>query len=559
MPKTILNELQKCLSTFNETSELNKLEQLQALSQLPIKGLKEINQYHTILLFILGYCESERLQKKALQEMERLCNSLTKLNAWHLQSLTGSGIAFTTTEGAYSLSLIKYFAQNHPSIIAFHSFDKSGIHPKEILKPILNELEFELISDEKLNAQKWIEKASGTKNKNEILLWLVHSFEQLNTDEFTKDYLFESLKLYISFNPQINNKSNFLYNKNFSKSFGNLSFIKPFYHSEGLLKRFDEKEIVHKRMPSAKKLSSNQKKEIIEKSRIALLLLNRETDPITYCNEDGINYYELEHGLSIALFSMLPQRRFPLESYIGFMMFKNGYPMAYGGGWLLGNRSLLGINIFEAYRGGESAFVFSQLLRTYKQCFGANYFEVEPYQFGKNNPEGIQSGAFWFYYRFGFRPVDKELYKLAENEFGKIQNNKTYRSSFDTLRLFTKSNLAVNFGNQETPINPGKISSYITSQIAERFNGNRIKALNWCIIETCKALNIERKNLNSTEIFSLKKLAPFAAFCLKPNLSEKEIQLLKQLVLAKAASEFNYISISKKINFNAILKTEFHS
>ena len=166
---------------------------------------------------------------------------------------------------------------------------------------------------------------------------------------------------------------------------------------------------------------------------------------------------------------MLPERRLPLESYIGFMMFKNGYPMAYGGGWLFGKRSLLGINIFEAFRGGESAFVFAQLLRTYKNAFGADYFEVEPYQFGKDNPEGLQSGAFWFYYRFGFRPVDEALNKLATEESKRIQSEKGYRSPISTLKLFTKSNVCVNFSGNQKPINPSEISKYISVQIVKQF------------------------------------------------------------------------------------------
>jgi hypothetical protein len=61
--------------------------------------------------------------------------------------------------------------------------------------------------------------------------------------------------------------------------------------------------------------------------------------------------------------------------------------------------TLFSTSFFESFRGGESAFVFSQLLRSYKQSFGANYFEVEPYQFGKNNPEGLNA---WYITSPGF-------------------------------------------------------------------------------------------------------------------------------------------------------------
>jgi hypothetical protein len=268
-------------------------------------------------------------------------------------------------------------------------------------------------------------------------------------------------------------------------------------------------------------------------------------------------YYELEHGLSIALFSILPERRLPLESYIGFMMFKNGYPMAYGGGWLFGNRSLLGINIFESFRGGESAFVFSQLLRSYKQSFGANYFEVEPYQFGKNNPEGLKSGAFWFYYRFGFRPIDKDLNNLASKEAEKINNTKGYRTSIETLKRFTNSNLAVNFKHEQLPVNPSVISEYISNQIKLKFKGDRSAAEKWSLAVLKTDIGIDFSKATKSEKIGINKLGLFIAFCVQTKkLSASKKIKIKEFVLEKGKSEFKYIEICNSIYFKKLLVVE---
>ena len=137
----------------------------------------------------------------------------------------------------------------------------------------------------------------------------------------------------------------------------------------------------------------------------SMAITARETDPTTYMDAGSLKVYHLERGVSIATYSMIPSRQLPLESYIGYTAFKNGFPVAYGGFWVFGDRSNFGINIFESYRSGESGFVMIQLLRVFRQVFHIKTFEVEPYQFGLDNPEGIVSGAFWFYYRFGFRPA----------------------------------------------------------------------------------------------------------------------------------------------------------
>ena len=71
---------------------------------------------------------------------------------------------------------------------------------------------------------------------------------------------------------------------------------------------------------------------------------------------------------------MKPSRRLPFESYIGYLAFKNGLPVAYGGGWIFFRRCKFGINVLDAYRGGEAAFLFAQLMRVYHQHFQCKSF-----------------------------------------------------------------------------------------------------------------------------------------------------------------------------------------
>ncbi len=531
------SELKKAAPVFNETSAVFKNDLLVACSQEKLSDIKTIRQYHDTLLFLLSYPENASLKMLAQNEMIRIADSIFQLSDSKKEKLDLSGLAFTNTHGGFSIALIKWLLKEYPGMASIHSFDEEGVHPREVLKHALGEMEFELASDEKLKPEAWIAKASGTKNKGKQLQWFANQFENINASDLIKDQLLDSLKLYVTIEPK---------QENFSRSFGNLKPSQTYFHTSGILKKFDEAALINKKLPTPKKLSPQQKSEIINCSRVALCLLNRETDPVTYCNEDGLLYYELEHGLSIALFSMLPERRLPLESYIGFMMFKNGYPMAYGGGWVFGKRSLLGINIFEAFRGGESAFVFAQLLRTYKNAFGADYFEVEPYQFGKDNPEGLQSGAFWFYYRFGFRPVDEQLNKLATEEFQKIQKDKTYRSPISTLKLFTKSNVCVHFAGNQKPINPADISKYISQQIVKQFNGDRTAAEKYCNAKLKKELNITISAKNP----GIKKLNLFYGLCLDTNrLSGSDKTKIKKLILEKGINEFEYIKLLNQIRF----------
>lgn len=536
-----LDQLLKVYTDLSKEATEQKIQLLEQCSGIQLTKITDVKQYHDVLLFLSAYAENKQILSHAKEEMNRLCDTAINLTETKKEQLTNGGIAFTETQGTFSFVLMKWLLSQYPDEISIHSFDEAGAHPKDLLKHGLNEMEFELIGDEELSKLKWLEKVSGFKNKKDILKWLLTRIDEMQLEPVLKEQLFESLKLYITIQPV---------HPQFSRSFGSIAIGNRYFHENGLLKKFNELELINKKLPAEKKLSTEQKEDVLKTARIALALLNRETDPVTYGTADGVKVYDLEHGLSIALFSINPQLRLPIESYMGFMMFKNGHPMSYGGAWLFGKRSLIGINIFEAFRGGESAFVFAQLLRTYKQAFGAEQFEVEPYQFGKNNPEGLKSGAFWFYHRFGFRPLDEKLFKLAEEEHQKIVGTKGYRSSIDILKQFTKSNLGVNFGKSKESLKPSHISHFITYSIAKHFKGDRSLVYKWSQDVLKKELGITYSKLNKEEQYGFKKLSVFAALCLNlQKLTTTDKAILIKLIKEKGSSEFNYCHTYNKFPF----------
>lgn len=214
--------------------------------------------------------------------------------------------------------------------------------------------------------------------------------------------------------------------------------------------------------------------------RGALAMSLRETDPVTYAHEEEVELFDMGRGVDIALYPMIPGRRLPLESYVGYIAFKNRIPIAYGGGWIFLHRSKIGINVFPAFRGGESAFLFCQILRLYHHHYNVKRFIVEPYQVGKNNTEGLRSGAFWFYYRFGFRPSIEKLQELASKEFEMIHADKNYRTPLSVMKQLANSNLELNLSPEKkyADADPLKISEAVTQFINDRFLGNRGKQTN---------------------------------------------------------------------------------
>jgi hypothetical protein len=540
MASQTLVMLSHTLSDFSSEAQQQKISLMNEMRREKLT-VTELKNYHDKLLFLSAYADNPQVKNAAGDELSRI-SELVNTNRYQ-NSLLNSGIAFAPVQSTYTLALVKWLLKTFPGTVSFHSFDEGAPHPKDIFKYFLPQEEFELVFDDTLNPLKWLCKASGTTVPNKQIEWIVNCFESSNSSPAVQEFFFESLKVYVEINPN---------DLQFSRSFGKLSLKNQYYHSAPLLKKFDERKLITSSLPAEIKLTGNQRKEIISTARVALCLLQRETDPITYTEKENIKFFELERGLSIALFSMDEEQRLSLESYIGFMMFKNGYPMSYGGAWLFGKRALIGINIFEAYRGGESAVVFAQLLRTYHNAFAVEYFEVEPYQFGKKNPEGIKSGAFWFYYRFGFRPVSEELRDLSLSEHQKIVSQKGYRSSFDTLKKFTGGNLFLNLGECTTLVNPSDLSRFLTQKINQDFNGNRKCA----ILASNKIL--KEAGLFAPETKSgILKLGLFIAFCLDlKNIKTKDKELLKKLLKAKVNDEYVYVSCLNEFSFEKNLNAD---
>ena len=85
-------------------------------------------------------------------------------------------------------------------------------------------------------------------------------------------------------------------------------------------------------------------------------------------------------------------------------------------------------------RGGGAARLFARTLALARALLGARSFTIEPYQLGRENDEAIDSGAWWFYYKLGFRPRNRALLAIARRELARMKRDPRYRSPKQTLR-----------------------------------------------------------------------------------------------------------------------------
>lgn len=457
--KQHITALQQVYHKFDESSNASKRTLLELIRLLPLPLNKSLLEYYNMLMFVCAHPFDAEILASAENELQRIALCVKKSTRADKKKYVNSGLPHTAVVSTFSHDLLKWMRDNKNYTVHLDSFAATKEKINTALQFTLPAIEKEITTLD-LSINQLFEKLGVSKEGR--IEFLLNEFDKLEQQTYIKDDYFNGLGMYV--NVQTKNQS-------LSKAFNRITPTNVYFQKD-IIKNFDHLALFNSPLPKPKKLNVQQLRELDEAIKNALMVLQRETDPVTYIDETSIRLYELERGISIAIYGMKPERQLPLESYVGYTLFKNGFPAAYGGGWVFGKRSLFGINIFEAMRGGESGYMMCQLLRVYRQAFGVDYFEVEPYQYGKGNPEGIQSGAFWFYYRFGFRPVDAQLRLLAEEEAGKIAATKGYRSSEEVLKRFTQSNIVLNFQKQ-CPVSLWDIRAKVTAMIADEFKGNR--------------------------------------------------------------------------------------
>ncbi len=195
-------------------------------------------------------------------------------------------------------------------------------------------------------------------------------------------------------------------------------------------------------LDAIERLPRRRAARVIDVARSALAARCREVHAMNQANPDEVYLAELGEGVQLAVIGVLPAQRLLLEANYGYVLLSNGVPIGYGGVSPLFRQANTGINVFDPFRGSEATYLWAQTLRAFRSLFGVRRFIVNGYQFGAGNAEAIASGAYWFYYRLGFRPTSTEHRRLAEAEAARLQRDGG-RSPAATLRQLARGDLVL--------------------------------------------------------------------------------------------------------------------
>ena len=430
-----LTQLEACRYRFTrgEASLVAKL--LNRLDAARFRDTASLIRFHETLLFLRAFPHSPsvvRITERILNRFHKKVDALRHAGADmdDFDTFEYSGLAGTQMEDTLSFDVANWLVKRMPGKveIAWDNYEPGrqlgNTGPR--FAPLLED---DACVEADTPWRQWLEAASGKKNAR--VAWLIERFEKLPMAPPEKAELYESLRVPLRWSLE---NSAVTRTRNWKRA------PSVFYHSDAdgtpLISRSQVSLAAElaRRPPKLTKLSRKQGAEVMDLIREVMLVRYRELYGTTLGDPVSVGRADVGRGVSIYLWNLPPDRRLPLRAYVAGLTLKNGVPINYIEAIGLCEWMEVGFNTFYTFRGGEAGWIYAQVLRSLCHMMGTTCVSVYPYQLGHDNDEAIESGAFWFYRKLGFRPGRAELQKLAEHEEAKIAADSRYRTPVRTLK-----------------------------------------------------------------------------------------------------------------------------
>jgi hypothetical protein len=545
----LLGLLNSAKNRFTPADRETKAKALRTLEDREIRDVASLVQFHETLCFLRAYPDSPevlRLVEKALEGFGARVDFLKATGRpADLKKLRDTGIAHTTVFYPYPHAMAKWLVEHFPADVEMDWEDDAGIDKIQAILPlVVAYAENDALDDERVPLREWVKTAKGTREMSD-LQWLLELLDRSPLPPGTVRTLYDGAELLLGWE---------LRDATASRTLAKFPASRIFYHRDPLKRgQIDFTREIQRPLPSLKVVPPGTATVLINLFRSALCVRNRELHPLLYANPLDVLVADVGRGLRIVLVGVVPEFRLPLEAYYSFLVLKNGVPVSYGGGGPLLDRLEIAGNIFESFRQGESVYLYSQVFRAYHHLCGSRHFLVTRYQVGYENEEALQSGAFWFYHKLGFRPVDPGVFTLSEEEHSRIQANPSYRSSRETLERLAESDMVLSLegraGDAFRDLQQGNIGLRVTQDISRRLGANRAAAVRGIAQQVARILGVPGwRRWPGPEQVALERLSP--VLVLIPDLAQwspAEKRSLVQVIRAKGGkSEAAYVGLLRE-------------
>jgi hypothetical protein len=536
----LLAELEQLKRRFGITPrQLEK--KLRSLGSCEIDDAGDLIRLHETFLFLRAYPANLRVLKQVEEilktfepRVSRLRDAEVDLSA--LDDPEMSGIAGTTVTSNFSYAIVRWLVARFPAQVSidwdwFEEEERFGATMPRFL-PLLEE---DAMVEAHVPYRDWLRAAKGRTNE---LVWLIERFESLKIAARARAELYDSLKIHVCWQ----------FGFPVSRTGMRLSERRTsFYHDRPLIARRDVSlaaELASPPIP-VERLSPALGEKILDMARETSAVRYRELHGFTFGDSRCVLRAALGRGTEAFVVGVPGEHRLPLRAYHAALVFKNSVPVAYFEGLSLFERMESGFNLYYTFREGETAWLYARILRLMNQLLGVNVFSIDPYQAGHENEEGIESGAFWFYRKLGFRPVQPELMKLTLSEERKLSADPRRRTSARTLRKLAAGHLLFETPPLSTPAHAGvwdrfqvrNVGLAVQRRMAREFDGDaqRMRAHSLDFVE--RVLDVRLSDFPDHKRIVCENLALVLAMIPMRNWKSADKQLAARIIQAKSGGD----------------------
>lgn len=544
----LLDKLDEAKRQFGPGADKLIAQILKRLAKRKIDDPNALIRFHEILLFISAYPQSAQVKKIADSLLGSFAPRVTALkeagvDLSPLETPEVSGIIGTFVSDTFTFPIVRWLVRRQPARVGLDwEWFEDENRLAETWPRFMPLLEEDSSVEANVPYQAWLRAAKGTGVED--LIWLVQRFESLRLTDKEKAELFDSQKLYVRWTPAYRA----------SRTGMRLPARKIFYHRSPLIRRreISLKQELEAPPPDLKQLNSKRGEAVLDIAREASTVRYRELYGFTHGDPTRVFSADLGRGVEAFITALPPYWRLPLRAYHAAMFFKNGVPVGYFEGLSLFERMESGFNLYYSFRDGETAWLYARTLNIFRHLLGVTAFAIDPYQIGYENEEGIESGAFWFYRKLGFRPTNTDVVKLVSQEEDRLANRSNHRSSSATLRKLAKGAMIFELDQRKAGdwdrFQVRNIGLAVQRRMGLEFKGDAERMCADAMEKLSRVLGIRINKLPKAELSAFANFA--TTLSLVKNVrdwSSSEKKLLARIIQAKArADESSYLKLMQQ-------------
>jgi len=472
-------------SAYGGDAGNRKLALLKALERRQLPGARAVERLHEFLCYLRAYPDNPAVLALATRMLAGFARRADLRRQRH--ALADTGIAGTATHYVFFWFTAQWLARRWPGRlrIDWKAFDRKSRSDLEgLLHLLLPYSETPAIDAADMPLRRFL---SALKSSEETdAAFLVRRFETIHPSPFGRETLYERIGIPLVLAPGPGTPS---------RTLAAHETGTPVFQTRPLDRSRPDLLIELKRPPAVIRTPGpREADDLITLAREAMVTRARDLDNFIHADRQDVRIFEYEDSLSFVCYGLTPGRRLLLESIYGMLTLKNGVPIGYVlASGLFGSSEVM-YNVFETFRGGESARIYGRVLSMARVLFGADTFAIDPFQLGHGNPEGQKSGAYWFYYKLGFRPAGPKALALVQRELERLAAHPGERTSPRMLHRLAAEYVFLHAGRARTDVlgrvSIGNIGLRVSRLLAARGGADRERAVRECSREAARLLGV---------------------------------------------------------------------